>query len=71
MAEKKTGMNKNLAENYRKLNVNVKKSTYAIWKEYADSKGMSMYALVHQLFTEAMKKDGFSFEEESEENSAE
>lgn len=61
MTEKKTGMNKSLAENYRKLNVNVKKDTYAEWKAYAEWKGMSMYSLVQQLFTEAIEKDGFIY----------
>ena len=29
------------------------------WKAYAESKGMSMYALVHEMFEKAMIADGF------------
>lgn len=53
------GMSKTLANNYRKLNVNVKKDKYEIWKQYAESKNLSLYALVNQLFDEAIEKDGF------------
>lgn len=50
---------KSLENNYRKLGVNVRKEKYEIWKQYAESKGLSMYALVNQLFEEAIERDGF------------
>lgn len=64
---KTKGMSKTLANNYRKLNVNVKKDRYDIWKQYAESKGLSLYALVNQLFEEAIEKDGFVPERQNDE----
>ena len=58
-----------LETNYKKLSVNVKSDKYEIWKKYAESKGLSMYALVNELFENAMKNDGFISEEIPEENS--
>lgn len=54
---------------YKHLGVNVKSDKYEIWKKYAESKGLSMYALVNELFENAMKNDGFISEEIPEENS--
>ena len=51
---------KTLVNNYKQFRVNVKKPTYYLWNEYAKSKGMSMYALLHQFFEEAIEKDGFT-----------
>lgn len=51
---------KTLTNNYKQFRVNVKKSIYYEWEQYAKSKGMSMYALLHQFFSEAMEKDGFT-----------
>lgn len=51
--------NKCLTENYQKLRVNVRKEKLDQWKAYAESKGMSMYALVHEMFEKAMIADGF------------
>ena len=48
-----------LDANYKKLSVNVKVDTMDEWKAYAESKGMSMYALVHEMFEKAMIADGF------------
>lgn len=48
-----------LDENYKKLRVNVRSEKLEQWKAYAESKGMSMYALVHKLFEDAMLADGF------------
>lgn len=48
-----------LDENYKKLRVNVKSERLEQWKAYAESKGMSMYALVHEMFEKAMIADGF------------
>ena len=55
-----------LENNYHKLGVNVRKEKYEVWKQYAESKGLSMYALVNQLFDEAIEKDGFVPSEKSE-----
>lgn len=59
-----------LENNYKKLNVNVRKEKYEIWKAYAENKGLSMYALVNELFEKAIEADGFVYEK-SEEESAE
>ena len=48
-----------LKENYRQLRVNVRSDKLDVWKQYAASKGTSLYALVNQFFDEAIEKDGF------------
>lgn len=57
-----------LENNYKHLGVNVKLEKYELWKKYAEFKGMSMYALVNELFDNAIKNDGFVPEENSGEN---
>ena len=51
---------KSLANNYKQLRVNVKKETYYSWEQYAKTKGMSMYAMIHQFFSEAIEADRFT-----------
>ena len=54
-----TRAQKCLNEKYKALRVNVKSEKMDQWKAYAESKGMSMYALVHEMFEKAMIADGF------------
>lgn len=74
-AEKKStsvsSAKKCLNDNYQKLRVNVRKEKLEQWKAYAESKGKSMYALVHELFENAMTADGFSPAENSNSESEE
>ena len=46
-------------KNYSQLRVNVRSDKLDVWKQYAASKGISLYALVNQFFDEAIEKDGF------------
>lgn len=57
-----------LSTSYKKVGVNVKVEKYEIWKKYADSKGLSMYAMITELIDTAIKNDGFVPEENSGEN---
>lgn len=59
-----------LKENYQKLRVNVRSERLEEWKSYAEFKGMSMYALVHELFEKAMVNDGFKNPDQSKNNKA-
>jgi len=54
----KSSSRKSLDKNYKALRVNVRKEKYEVWREYADSKGLSLYALVNQLFENAIEADG-------------
>ena len=49
-----------LTKNYKPIRVNVKRENAYIWEQYAKSKGVSMYAMVHKLFAEAIEKDHFT-----------
>lgn len=51
---------KTLANNYKQLRVNVKKPVYYVWNEYAKSKGMSLFAMVHKFFEDAIAADNFT-----------
>ena len=39
--------------------MNVRNETFYVWSEYAKSKGVSLYALFHELMNEAIAADGF------------
>ena len=39
--------------------MNVRKETFYVWSEYAKSKGVSLYALFHELMNDAIAADGF------------
>lgn len=48
-----------LKENYSQLRITVRKEKLEIWKQYAESKGISITALVNQFFEQGIEKDGF------------
>lgn len=57
---KKQSNKESLARNYKQFRVNVRKENYYLWSEYAKSKGTSLHAMLHQFFSEAIEKDGFT-----------
>lgn len=48
-----------LKENYGQLRITVRKEKLEVWKQYAESKGISITALVNQFFEQGIEKDGF------------
>lgn len=39
--------------------MNVRNETFYVWSEYAKSKGVSLYALFHELMNDAIEAEGF------------
>ena len=49
-----------LARNYKQYKLNIRKEEFYIWTKYAESKGISVYAMVKQAVEAAIEKDGFT-----------
>lgn len=56
---------KSLAKNFEKLNLTLKKGLKDKYKAYADTKGLSVTALICKLLDAEIEKDGFTYEKES------
>ena len=56
-----------LQNNYKRASINVRNEQYAVWQEYAESKGLSIRALIIESVERAMKEDGFVMPEKVEE----
>lgn len=53
---------KYMKEKCDQLNLTLPKGTKDLWKQYAESKGMPLTALIKQLMAESMENDNFKTE---------
>lgn len=51
---------KTIQNHYKQYKINVRKEEFYIWTKYAESKGISVYAMVKQAVEAAVEKDGFT-----------
>lgn len=51
---------KTIQNYYKQYKLNIRKEEFYIWTKYADSKGISVYAMVKQAVEAAVEKDGFT-----------
>lgn len=55
-----------LQNNYKRAGINIRNEVYEEWQRYAESKGLSMRALIIESVEKAMKADGFDPSPEKE-----
>ena len=68
MYDEKTKARKirSLQKNFEQVRLTVKKGTLAKYKAFAESRGMSMTALITQLMEREMREAGFRYEPEED-----
>ena len=54
-----------LQNNYKKITANIRNELFEDWQKYAESKGLSIRALLIESVERAMKEDGFEMSSEN------
>lgn len=49
-----------LERNYKQYKINVRKEQFYVWSKYAESKGLSVYAMIKEAIEKSIAADNFT-----------